>query len=131
MTAGAFQGKRQQRKSYSIIPRRRKEGDAATSSMTSSETSFAQGGEDQTCCCCSSKKGRNTLATNAGVKHSNQEAVVPGFGKVYFDKDAIANIFRYPDLKKRDRITYDSDREARCFIAFIRRTRSSSLNVAL
>eukprot|EP00978_Attheya_sp_CCMP212_P000842 scaffold1766_cov39-Attheya_sp.AAC.2 len=51
------------------------------------------------------------LATNAGVKHSNQEAVVPGFGKVFYDKDAIANIFGFSDLKKRYRITYDSDKE--------------------
>ncbi len=35
------------------------------------------------------------LATNAGVKHSNQEALVPGFGKVYFDKDTM-----FSDLKK-------------------------------
>jgi hypothetical protein len=40
------------------------------------------------------------LATNAGVKKSNQEALVPGFGKVYFDKDAIANIFCFSELKK-------------------------------
>ena len=49
------------------------------------------------------------LATrNAEVKHSNQEAVVPGFGKVYFGKqDAIANIFGFSDLEKRCWITYD------------------------
>ena len=51
------------------------------------------------------------LATNAGVKDSNQEATVPGFGKVYYDKDAIANIFGFSDLKKKHRITYDSDKE--------------------
>ena len=51
------------------------------------------------------------LATNAGVKQSNQEASVPGFGKVYFDKDAIANIFGLSDLKKKYRITYDSMKE--------------------
>jgi hypothetical protein len=51
------------------------------------------------------------LATNAGVKQSNQEAFVLGFGKVYYDKDAIANIFGFLDLKKTYRITYDSDQE--------------------
>jgi hypothetical protein len=51
------------------------------------------------------------LATNAGVKKSNQEAHVPGFGKVYYDKDAIANIFGFSDLKKKHRITYDSEEE--------------------
>jgi hypothetical protein len=45
------------------------------------------------------------------VKKSNQEAHVPGFGKVYYDKDAIANIFGFSDLKKKHRITDDSDKE--------------------
>jgi hypothetical protein len=35
------------------------------------------------------------LATNAGVKQSNREANIPGFGKVYYDEDAIANIFGF------------------------------------
>jgi hypothetical protein len=51
------------------------------------------------------------LATNAGAKHSNQEAVTPGFGKVCFNKDAMANIFAFSDLKKRHRITHDSDKK--------------------
>jgi hypothetical protein len=51
------------------------------------------------------------LATNAGVKQSDCEANVPGFGKVYYNEDAIANIFGFSDLKKKDRITYDSDKE--------------------
>jgi hypothetical protein len=52
-----------------------------------------------------------SLATNAGVKQSNRKANVLGFGKVYYDKDAIANIFGLSDLKKKHRITYDSDKE--------------------
>ena len=44
------------------------------------------------------------------MKKSNQEAQVPGFGKVYYNKDAIANIFGFWDLKKKHRITYDSDK---------------------
>ena len=52
------------------------------------------------------------MARNDGVKHSNQEAIVPGFGKVYFDKYAVANIFGFSDLKKMYPITYDvSDNE--------------------
>jgi hypothetical protein len=51
------------------------------------------------------------LATSAGVTKSNQEATVPGFGKVYFDEDAIANIFGLSDLKKKFWITYDSEKE--------------------
>jgi hypothetical protein len=52
-----------------------------------------------------------SLATNAGVKQSNREANVPGFGKVYYDEDAIANIFGFSDLKEKHGITYDSDKE--------------------
>ena len=52
-----------------------------------------------------------TLAMNTGVKKSNQEALVPEFGKVYFDKDTIANIFGLSDLKKKYWITYDSKNE--------------------
>jgi hypothetical protein len=55
-----------------------------------------------------------SLTTNAGVKQSNQEAFVPGFGKVlsFYDKDAtIANIFGFSDLKQKHRITYDSEKE--------------------
>jgi hypothetical protein len=51
------------------------------------------------------------LAINAGVKESNRKANVPGFGKVYYDEDAIANIFGFSDLKKKHQITYDSDKE--------------------
>ncbi len=51
------------------------------------------------------------LATNPGVKKSNQEAQVPGFGKVYYNKDAIANIFGFLDLKKKHIIPYNSDKE--------------------
>jgi hypothetical protein len=40
------------------------------------------------------------LATNAGVEQSNHKANAPGFGKVYYDEDAIAKIFRFSDLKE-------------------------------
>ena len=53
---------------------------------------------------------------NAEVKQSNQEVVVPGFDKVYFDKDAVANIFGFSDLKRRYRITHDSDNKEDAFI---------------
>jgi hypothetical protein len=51
------------------------------------------------------------LATNADVKHSNKEATVPGFGMVYYDEDAIANVFGLSYLKKNHRVTYDSNKE--------------------
>jgi hypothetical protein len=52
-----------------------------------------------------------SLAANAGVKQSNCKASVPGFGKVYYNEDAITNIFGFSDLKKKHRITYDSNKE--------------------
>jgi hypothetical protein len=51
------------------------------------------------------------LATNAGVTQSNKETTVPGFGKVYFDKDTIANIFGLSDLKKKYQITYGCEKD--------------------
>ena len=52
------------------------------------------------------------MATNAGVRISNQEATVPEFGKVWYDEEAIANIFGLADLiKKGHRITFDSNIE--------------------
>jgi hypothetical protein len=45
------------------------------------------------------------LATNAGTKTTKQVADVPGFGMVWYDDTAIANIFGLSDLKKKHRIT--------------------------
>ena len=68
---------------------------------------------------------------NAKVKRSNQEAVlVPGFGKVSFDKDTIANIFGFSDLKKRYRIIYDSSKED-ASIVHKENTITSSSNASL
>ncbi len=50
------------------------------------------------------------------MKKSNQEALAPGFGNVYYNKDAIASIFRFSDLKKKHQITYDSDKEDLLFV---------------
>jgi hypothetical protein len=51
------------------------------------------------------------LATNAGTKTTKQVAEVPGFVTVWYDKTAIANIFGLSDLKKKHRITFDSEKE--------------------
>jgi hypothetical protein len=51
------------------------------------------------------------LATNAGTKTTKQVADVPGFGTVWYDKTAIANIFGLSDLKKKHRITFDSEKD--------------------
>jgi hypothetical protein len=41
------------------------------------------------------------LATNSGAKTTKQVADIPGFGTVWYDKTAIANIFGLLDLKKK------------------------------
>ena len=51
------------------------------------------------------------LATNAGVKENNKKAHVPEFGDAWFDQDAIANVFGFADVKKKHRITHNSDKE--------------------
>jgi hypothetical protein len=62
------------------------------------------------------------LATNAGTKTTKQVADVRGFSTVWYDETAIANIFGLLDLKKKHRITFDSEKED----AFIVGTWSSS-----
>jgi hypothetical protein len=51
------------------------------------------------------------LAMNARTKTTKQVTDVPGFGMVWYDKTAIANIFGLSDLKKKHRITFDSEKE--------------------
>jgi hypothetical protein len=51
------------------------------------------------------------LATNAGTRTTKQIADVPGFGTVWYNKTAIANIFGLLDLKKKHRAAYDSEKE--------------------
>jgi hypothetical protein len=41
---------------------------------------------------------------------------MPGFGNLYYDKDAITNIFGFSDLKKKHRITYDSNSKEDAFL---------------
>jgi hypothetical protein len=60
-----------------------------------------------------SRESKTTLelATNAGTKMTKQIADVPGYGTVCYDETAIANIFGLLDLKKKQRITFDSEKE--------------------
>jgi hypothetical protein len=56
-------------------------------------------------------KTTRELATNALTTTTKQIADVPGFGTVWYGKTAIANIFGLSDLKKKHRITFDSEKE--------------------
>jgi hypothetical protein len=51
------------------------------------------------------------LATNAGTRTTKKIADVPGYGTVWYDETAIANIFGLSELKKKHRVTYDSEKE--------------------
>jgi hypothetical protein len=51
------------------------------------------------------------LATNAGTRTTKKIANVPGEGTVWYDKTAIVNIFGLSELKKKNRVTYDSEKE--------------------
>ena len=47
------------------------------------------------------------IVTNAGTRIVSEQAMAAGFGKVWFDEQAIANIFALADLKKKYHVTYD------------------------
>ena len=45
------------------------------------------------------------LHTNAGTKLNDKKATVPGYGKVWYDEKAIANIFGLGNMIKKHRVT--------------------------
>ena len=59
------------------------------------------------------QKSKSTLemATNAGMRLTNQEANVPGFGTIWYDEGAIANIFSFAELVDKHRITFNLSTE--------------------
>ena len=56
------------------------------------------------------------IATNAGSRIVSKQAMVAGFGSVWYDEEAIANIFSIKDLKMQHHITYDSEVEDAFFV---------------
>ena len=55
------------------------------------------------------------MATNAGHKVIKQEATLPGFGSIWYDKTAIANILGFPQMVKIFRVTFDSAFDCACW----------------
>jgi hypothetical protein len=51
------------------------------------------------------------LSTNGGNIVTNKRATVPGYGEVWYDPNAITNIFSVSEMAKKHRITYDSSKE--------------------
>ena len=58
----------------------------------------------------SSRKTLN-LATNAGILKTTQVATVPQYGDVWFNKEAITNIFSLAKMAEKYKIEYDSTKE--------------------
>ena len=52
--------------------------------------------------------GKLELHTNGGPIYSKEQASVDKFGKVWYNKDSVANIFSFAEMRNRYRITYDS-----------------------
>ena len=56
------------------------------------------------------------METNAGTKTLDKKAHIPGYGEVYFDKDAVSNLLSLSELVRRgNRVFYDSSIED-CFV---------------
>ena len=51
------------------------------------------------------------IATNAGRRIVTHKAKADGFGQVWYNEDAIANIFSLKDLIKKHKVTFDSSKE--------------------
>jgi hypothetical protein len=51
------------------------------------------------------------VSTNGGKLFTNQKAMVPNYGKVWYNPNAATNIFSLSKMEKKHRITYDSTKE--------------------
>ena len=70
------------------------------------------------------------IVTNTGTRIVSEQAMVAGFGKVWFDEQAIANIFALADLKKKYHVTYDPTIED-AFIVHCENKEQSSSSVQI
>ena len=57
------------------------------------------------------------LHTNDGVIKTNMKATVPGYGVVWFDAQAMTNVFCFANMVEKYRIQYESTEE-NAFIVF-------------
>jgi hypothetical protein len=60
---------------------------------------------------CNSNNGTMTLDTNGGSITTTKKANLPQWGEVWFNEEAIPNIFSYAEMANRYRITYVSKEE--------------------
>ena len=52
------------------------------------------------------------ISTNVGHKIINKKAYIPDYGWVYFDEDALANVFSIVKMRDKFRISYDEKEDA-------------------
>jgi hypothetical protein len=52
------------------------------------------------------------LSTNAGDLITDQKADVPDYGQVWYDKNAMTNVFSLAEMEKHHRVTYESQKES-------------------
>ena len=51
------------------------------------------------------------MMTNVGRRKITHTGVLPGFnGRIWYDKDSMANIFSFAEVSNQHRITYDSSK---------------------
>jgi hypothetical protein len=51
------------------------------------------------------------VSMNGGKLFTNQKATVPNYGEVWYNPNAVTNIFSLYEMEKKHRITYDSTKE--------------------
>ena len=56
------------------------------------------------------------------MKNSHKKANVPGFGTVWYDEDAITNIFSFAEMEDKYRITYNSAKEKAFIMHMLHKT---------
>ena len=56
------------------------------------------------------------ISTNTGVRWTNLQGTLPGYGPVWYYEDGIANILSLHQVRQRYRVSYDSTENGRCFL---------------
>jgi hypothetical protein len=51
------------------------------------------------------------VSTNGSKLFTNQKAMVPNYGEVWYNPNAVTNIFSLSKMEKKHQITYDSTKE--------------------
>ena len=66
-----------------------------------------------------SDNGEMQLKTNGGTLVTTQKADLPQWGEVWYNENAITNIFSYAEMADKYRITYDSERKMHLWFIYL------------